>query len=49
MAVKDVGVSAIKKRESVIGVEPRVCAVDKDIEEMGVMVLWVLFGIISVC
>ena len=48
MGVKDVGVNAIKKRVSVIGVEPRVCAVEKDIKEVGVMVLWVLFGIINV-
>ena len=48
MAVKDVGLTAIKKRESVIGVELRVYAVEKDIKEMGVMALWVLFGIINV-
>ena len=34
MGVKDVGVNANKKRESVIGVKRRVCAVEKDIKEM---------------
>ena len=48
MAKNVIVISAIEKTESVIGVELRVCAVEKDIKEVVVMVLWVLFGIINV-
>ena len=47
MLEKNVTVNAMKIKESVIGVE-RVCAVEKDFKEVGVMVLLVDQEIINV-